>query len=312
MLMTWKIFIDSIKEANLINYSEPRMLIELFKSAGYNCDKDISESTAKAWINGKRNCKVSRYFTDGKLNNEKGVVNFFRKRPERELKELQKIFREKRDADSPIDLETDDMDIFCYSLLNQFLDLLGFERVDMPVTDEKMDNKINGDEQTLSYQNISTNKNKVKKQESIAPASKEKKSISQNEEQPKRMLDIFTQSFKDFSVQDFIDTNPVESIKTFRIEDIEHFIGRIKYNQRQNLENILDRDTDTYTNISEFTDTLLNYVKYLKQHMKECLEGNQYRYIYVGILKDEFEKEADGYRKQLSTLYQTINVNSLC
>lgn len=128
--MSWKEFFTTLKASELFgNTSIAQILILLFKAAG--AVNDFSEDTAKSWINGKRNCKASTYFPEGKLNNITGAINFFRNRPEENLKKLQRLFG-KIKSDSPIDSKTSDMDIFCKSLVNQFLDLLGFERLDMP------------------------------------------------------------------------------------------------------------------------------------------------------------------------------------
>lgn len=129
-IMSWKDFFTTLKASELFgNTSMAQILIQLFQAAG--AVNDFSEDTAKSWINGKRNCKVSTYFPEGKLNNITGAINFFRNRPESNLKKLQKLFR-KIESDNPIDSKTGDMDIFCQSLVNQFLDLLKFKRLDMP------------------------------------------------------------------------------------------------------------------------------------------------------------------------------------
>lgn len=135
--MTWDIFTKAIKEVDLENGTQVQILISLFKSAGYIVTKDegISESAAKKWIDGTRNCKASIYFPDNKLGNPEGAYKFFRRRPDGKLRKLQQIFGKEKDDDSPIDCETEDMDRFCWSLVNQFLDILGFQRIDVPTSD---------------------------------------------------------------------------------------------------------------------------------------------------------------------------------
>ena len=131
--MTWKIYIDSIQEAELESGKPSQIIIALFKAAGYNNKKEdgISEAAADSWYSSRRKCKVYSYFPDGKLGRPEGVYKFFRNRPSDKLKELQNKFREKKDSSSPIDCETKDMDRFCWSLVNQFLDILEFQRLDM-------------------------------------------------------------------------------------------------------------------------------------------------------------------------------------
>lgn len=107
-----------------------KILLELFDQAG--SAYAISDSTAKSWLSGNRNCKASTHFPAGKIDAD-SLFRYFRKRPDVKLKQLQQIFRTKanNELDSPIDTETDDLNVFCWSLVNQFLDLLGFQRVDI-------------------------------------------------------------------------------------------------------------------------------------------------------------------------------------
>ena len=140
--MTLSTFTKAIEESELENGTQAQILISLFKSSGYisRTDDGISESTAKKWIDGTRNCKVSSYFPDNKLVNPEGAYKFFRRRPEDRLRKLQQIFRKEKDDNSPIDCETEDMDRFCWSLLNEFLDLLKFQRLELPTSDIPQEN----------------------------------------------------------------------------------------------------------------------------------------------------------------------------
>lgn len=127
--MTWKDFFNTIKDSGLFgNIPAKQIIVRLFKAAGSM--KEFSEDTAQSWIDNKRNCKTSKYFPNGKLNNESDAIKFFKNHPKDKLKELQQLFG-KAGCDSPIDLKTNDMDIFCKSLVNQFLDFLGLERMDI-------------------------------------------------------------------------------------------------------------------------------------------------------------------------------------
>lgn len=127
--MTWSTFIDAIRGAQITNAVPWRIINDLFVEAG---DKvGPAEPTARMWLNGKRNCDSRRYFPNQKIDSNK-VFAFFRNRPEEKLQNLQKSFQEKIDAGDPVDVNTKDLDTFCWSLVNQFLDLLKFERVDIP------------------------------------------------------------------------------------------------------------------------------------------------------------------------------------
>lgn len=132
--MTWKDFISPICESKITSNTAQKTLLNLFKRA--EAENEISDATAKSWLYGKRNCKTSRYFSEGAVNVE-GLFSYFRSRPNNKIRQLQQIFRKNEDIDpnSPIDIKTEDLDIFCWSLVNQFLDLLGLQRVNMPCTD---------------------------------------------------------------------------------------------------------------------------------------------------------------------------------
>lgn len=129
--MTWKDFIVPIRKSGIFGDASYKILLELFEQAGSKID--ISDVTAKSWLSGNRNCKATTYFPTGKIDT-KNLFRYFRNRPDSKLKQLQQMFQPKENVapDSPIDVKTDDMDILCWSLVNQFLDLLKFERVDIP------------------------------------------------------------------------------------------------------------------------------------------------------------------------------------
>ncbi len=136
--MTWGIFMSAMEEAELESGTQAQVLCNLFARAGSK--REFTEQTAQSWIDEKRHCQPSRYFSDKTITNPNGAYNFFRRRPESKLKNLQQIFRQKKDVDSPIDCETEDMDRFCWSLVNQFLDLLGFQRLELPGADISQEN----------------------------------------------------------------------------------------------------------------------------------------------------------------------------
>lgn len=75
--MKLKFYLDAIKEAGISNQNSAQTLLTLFRAGGYISDKEggISESAARKWIEGKRNCKVSSYFPDDKFNNPKGIYD---------------------------------------------------------------------------------------------------------------------------------------------------------------------------------------------------------------------------------------------
>lgn len=130
--MTWNAFINAIYSSKITNDKPRKILERLFIAAGRK--QEFSEAAAYTWLRGERNCDSSKYFPNEEVNHEE-VFKFFRNRSEEKLQNLQKIFQKAADSDSPIDVKTDDLDVFCWSLVNQFLDLHGFQRVDIPHID---------------------------------------------------------------------------------------------------------------------------------------------------------------------------------
>lgn len=127
--MTWRKFAKAIRDAQITKDVPWRIIDDLFKAAGYT--EGLLEPTVRSWLKEKRNCDGRRYFPNKEIET-KEVFDFFRKSSEKKLQNLQKIFREETDPDSPINVETNNLDIFCWSLVNQFLDLLGFQCVGIP------------------------------------------------------------------------------------------------------------------------------------------------------------------------------------
>lgn len=132
--MTWGIFADTIYSVGLLgqNQSKAKIIALLFSAAGTMAE--CNTTATQKWINGSRNCKSTKYFPDAKLNNPDGVYQFFRNHSLDKIQELQKKFREIGGADSSIivDTKTHDMDEFCWSLVNQFLEILGFPLLSVP------------------------------------------------------------------------------------------------------------------------------------------------------------------------------------
>lgn len=293
--MTWKTFMNAIAESGIENGSQAQILLKLFKRAGYinTKDDDISESTAKKWIDGTRNCKVSKYFPDKDYVNTEAIHSFFKCRPEDKSKRLQQIFFEIKDDSSPVDCETEDMDKFCWSLVNQFLDLLNFERIVIPDTVHQVGSSPDKGHQYANIPGSAFNR-------------EGRKCKSRDMEQPENILDVFQRSFQDFGIQEFLETDPIESVKSFRIEDAGCFVGRIKTNQTVDLR--VKCNIEICEKIAMFTETLLEYIEYLKNNMKEEIKDKQPKYFFSGTFSEDiFMGKTDSYRQQLQSLYWEIN-----
>ena len=131
--MTWRTFASTIAHTKFVNYSQWKLILRLFQAAGIKEEAEPFEKTIRSWLEGRRNCDGARYFPSCKINNKK-VFQFFRNIPEGALWNIQREFRIKKDVNSLIDVNTDNLDQFCWSLVKQFLDLLGFPMTDIPAS----------------------------------------------------------------------------------------------------------------------------------------------------------------------------------
>lgn len=155
--MTWKDYIIPIRKSGISSDAAHKILRNIFKQAGNTYD--FSDETAKKWLSGERQCKASKYFPTGCVD-ATSLFRYFRNRPNDKLCQLQQLFREGEsfNASSPIDVKTDNWDVFCWSLVNQFLDLLKFQRVDIPHTDISTKTAFSEAGQLLDSQEIDISK----------------------------------------------------------------------------------------------------------------------------------------------------------
>lgn len=297
--MTWKAYIDPIRLI-LINKAKPKIIMELFETAAGRA-MEFGESATKRWYYGEKNCDSYKWFPKGEFDKEnlKNLYDIFRNRPDNKLEKLQQEFRKTTDRNGPIDLETNDMDIFCWSLVNQFLDLLGFQMID--ITEILPDKKTISGNQTSDNEKTTSAEGKATGPEFNTSENSEKKGMPQNETLPESMLSVFYRNSIGFAIDDFI-SSPVESITPDRIRDIITFIGYIK-TKHENKDSP-DIKEATYKKIIEFTDILYKYISLLRMNsansvFPECFE----------LAKDNddgFKEKARSYLKKLNGLYPKI------
>lgn len=247
--MTWSIFTNAIKESELGSGTPAQILIALFKRAGY-CNKKedgISEETAQSWISGKRNCKVYSYFPEGEISNPEEVYNFFRKRPEDKLEKLQEMFCEEKGVSDPVDCETKDMDRFCWSLVNQFLDLLGFQRLELPASDILQENSGG-----IAEDEIDEN----------ADAGQNPEQVSFSGTPTEQMREIFEKAVMDYNIATYIcKLSDYLNGEVFYGGDIFAFNDAIENNIISRF--LCEQNEKIYKMISEFKLALKNYSGFL-------------------------------------------------
>lgn len=120
------------------------------------------------------------------------------------------------------------------------------------------------------------------------------------ESEPERMLDVFNQSYDDFAVDGFIDSDPT----TDRIHDMIHFIGHIR---EQDKMDCLDKNEEIYQGIISFIDILQEYLSFLKRSSGD-LDFFPDNYTPPRGDNEDFSEELNRYREQLKSLYLPIKV----
>lgn len=268
------IFGDVIKTMNdtkVFRCTREELAVNLLKAASIvdKTDKDLKTTVTK-WIDRGIPKNICTYFPN-EINEDELIKYIERWATDKTWKTLQKAFndynlRAEKDH-SIVYCSTSVRENFCQSLAVQLIESLGFP---LP---EKF-NHINSDTKPI-------------------------------ESEPERMLDLCHQSFNDFPIKDFIESNPAYSIKSYLIEDTFTVVKRIR--QKHVNGDSPDRHSELYQNIMSFADALLDYLKFLKSssgNLNILDEG----YKPLNGDDNEFVEETNRYRQRLKSLYQNINI----
>ena len=122
--MNFGTYVDVLASTGFFGNRKAQIGNNLFTAAG-SC-VEFSESAVKTWLNGTRSCDVGRYFPEESID-EAQFISYFRRRTNAYnlWKHLQMAFGKIEEAgiasgDFCVDLDTDDPEVFYWSLLNQF------------------------------------------------------------------------------------------------------------------------------------------------------------------------------------------------
>lgn len=122
--MKFGTYVDTLASIGFGGKSKAMLGYNLFMAAG-PCSKPSVEAV-KTWLNGTRSCRVGRYFPEESID-EVQFISYFRRRTNGPTlwKQLQMAFGAIEEADTEsgdfcVDLNTNDPDVFYWSLLNQF------------------------------------------------------------------------------------------------------------------------------------------------------------------------------------------------
>lgn len=219
-------------------------------------------------------------FPDNKLNDAQALFRFFRQRPESKLKKVQSVFKEMADTNSSIDIETDDMDIFCWSLVNQFVDLLGFQRLDIPHTDMASDG--------LSPEDY------LSKDKPVEQPVKESKQLLP----PDSICSNFISAVKGFPIEKFLNNDQIDSLPDYLVWDAITFWGSM--NAKREVDNAPGGSTEGYQRIIEFIDAMKDYLDFLKEN---SVRRDAFPDDFQLISNSKVESKANTYRKRAMDLF---------
>lgn len=131
--MTFRDYIGVIAGTKIFIGGQEQFVIDLFKNAGAIIA--VEGDTAKSWLKpedskGYRNCRIRNYFPKDTVD-ETGFINFLSNRANTSWPKLQKEFHSISN-DCIVNLDTDDSEIFYWSLLNQFQKIHRLPLSEMP------------------------------------------------------------------------------------------------------------------------------------------------------------------------------------
>lgn len=268
--MTFGEVIKTMNTTKVFRCKREELAVCLLKAAGIVIEADIElQSAVTKWIDRNVPRNVCAYFPNG-INGE-GLKKYIKLwATDKTWQMLQTAFNrynleiENRINESIVDCSTPVREDFCQSLVEQLVVSLGF-----PMPEKCYDKK---------------------------PITEH----TPHESEPKRMLDVFDQSYSDYAVEGFIDSDPT----TDRIHDMIHFIGHIR---EQDKMDCLDKNEEIYQGIVSFVDILQEYLSFLKRSSGN-LDFFPDNYTPPNSDNKEFSEELIRYREQLKSLYLPIKV----
>ena len=303
-----------IKIHELTNISPEDVVLQLFYTAG---KIEISPETARKWMSSegrykKHKYNIYRHYFDKErpFFNDTKFIKYLRDQTENRWEELQKSFVQISDAEL-IDTETNNKDLFYQSLLRQFQSICALQL--SPITppsqnnsDCHLDNAQSNEQHSpiqkaLHYQHTSAPEN-TDIQEPDFSAESVKPNI---QPQSKALYAEFYDSFKGYTIKDFLDRTPENLSHSYLIRDAFEFANHIRYIHKN--ENCLDKESAIYKKIIKANNLLYDYLAFLQGVSSDPPNFLNSFEVKNNCSADCFEK-AEQYCEQLKALYQEINI----
>lgn len=143
--MTFGEYVETLFKSGLFGKNKAKVGVTLFYAA--DSSKLPSDAAVKTWMKGHRNCDIGRYFSDRSIKEDIFIERLQRKTKDLALwKNIQEEFRKLKQKNSTddnflVDVETNDCNVFFWSLSKQFQNIFGLHEPEqdennptMPVT----------------------------------------------------------------------------------------------------------------------------------------------------------------------------------
>lgn len=247
--MTFGAFIKIINNTKVFRYSRDMFALELLQAAGIKESKEIQPTTVSKWIDRKVPNHINSYFEDAKVK-EAEVLKFFRENIRDRWEELQNAFSDGADC-CKVDCSTNNQEKFYQSLLEELVMSLG-----LPFPESLSLNVVTASGSGVSVTESETSMIKTKCWK-----------VSQDNTPPKAMSEIFDSACQDFGIEEFIAADPLNSMAQCRFSYVDEFLNHIQCHKK--CGDSPGKGEEKNRKIFEFTNTLSEYVSYLRDRMNE-------------------------------------------
>lgn len=305
--MDFRDYITTISET--INVKAVDFIIDLLTKSGAEI---FSSEAAISWLEPAkskrhRNCQIKRYYNKDHPFNETGFIEYLKSQIRTSWKKVQEAFNIINDDDKIVDVNTNNEDLFYWSLLNQFQRIHKLPLSPIPPkfqnnNDSSLDNTKNSKKHLSTFETYENQDTLTSKKAHTNVLDSNEK--SHNSFQTKHVYDEFKVSFKGYPVEDFLDKTPDNLFHSHLIRDAFEFANHIRYVCEH--ENSFDKNSEIYKNIVDTNNCLYEYLAFLQDNSTDT-QNFLDNFEVKNDVGTNFSEKADKYCKQLKAMYQEIN-----
>ena len=279
--MTFRDYVFTIIGTNFFHKGQVRFIKSFFDAAGTVLDPN--EPTIKTWLRKKNPqvCTIEDYFPKGAID-EKGFTAFFSSKMGASWTKLQDAFRLIKKNDDLVDVDTNNPDVFYWSLLNQFQRIHKLDLSEMP--------------DSLGVQDDALEKDRSLEGVTSEP-----------------MFQMFTQAYHSCHIKEFAANNLFEGLSPDLLPWVERFISNIEMSLSKE-EAANNEARATHRSISQYIHTIREYKNYVIKNTRPY-ERDAVTKLYIDYgnqaERTKHEESIKYYRQQLTSLYKEIHFGSL-